>query len=183
MGPSKNSRKQQITAKQQQAVVVLAAGGTEREAAAAAACHRCTISAWKQEPLFRQAVNIERNRIREAKTKGIVDMHLKLRNAAYKTLLQGIEAGDITAAKWFLEKTSLEDDDRKVKEFEQPLAQVHDEDIESILLEVVKDRVKELLDKKGIDELERHTLEPYMVKKFHNQLLLARNNEETNNED
>jgi len=182
MRPSKDGRKQQITAKQQQAVAVLAAGGTEREAATSANCHRCTISAWKQEPLFRQALNIERNRIQEAKTKGIIELHLKLRDAAYKTVLQGIEAGDITAAKWFLERTSLGDDDRKVKEHEQPLTQIHDEDMDRILLGIVKDRVRELMDREEVDDLERYTLEPYVVRKFHSRLLQAHNSEEIDDE-
>ena len=182
MMPSKDDKKQQITAKQQQAVTVLANGGTEREAAIAAKVHRCTVSAWKIEPLFRQAVNIERNEIREAKTKGIVDLHLKLRDAAYKTILQGIEAGDITAAKWFLEKTSLGDDDRKVKEHEQPLSKVHEEGIENILLGIVESMVNELLDGEGVDELERHTLEPFMIRKYHREMLRAYNGEELDNE-
>jgi hypothetical protein len=183
MRPSKDGTKHQITAKQQLAVAVLATGGTEREAATAAKCHRCTVSAWKMEPLFRQALNIERNRIREAKIKGIIELHLKLREAAYKTILQGIEAGDLTAAKWFLEKTSLGDDDKKVKEHEQPLSQIHEEDMGSILLGVVKGRVKELLDWEGVDDLERQTLEPFMVRKFYRQLSKDYNSEEMDNED
>ena len=182
MRPSKDGTKHQITAKQQLAVAVLATGGTEREAATVAKCHRCTVSAWKMEPLFRQALNIERNRIQEAKTKGIVDLHLKLREAAYKTILQGIEAGDLTAAKWFLEKTSLGDDDKKVKEHEQPLSQIHEEDMENILLGVVKGRVRELLDGEGVDDLERHTLEPFMVRKFHREMIKAYEGEEIDNE-
>ena len=75
------------------------------------------------------------------------------------------------SARWWIEKSCLEDDNRQVRDIEQQQSQLYEEDIESILGNMAMDNVKEYLDKQGVDQMERYQIEEAMVSKIKSRLI------------
>lgn len=165
-------KKEQITCKQQLAITAIASGQNDTLAAEAAGVHRSTLNQWKNQNIqFIQALAKERNKMRDASIKQTVDRHRKLKEAAYKTIMEGIEKGDLVSARWFIENSCLENDNMLVKEIEQQQFQTYNEEIKGILENMAKDSVKNYLDEQGIDLMERYLIEEAMVAKIKFKLM------------
>lgn len=140
------------------------------EAAKVAKVSRQTLNGWKNHSVpFIQALRIEQNRLKETKLKNTLEKHALLKEAALETLLKGIKAGDLVSSRWYLEKYALSGELKLLEQHTQ--LQVCDENLEPILLEMAKARVKKALDKEGIEDFERAEIESKMIKKVHDRLI------------
>lgn len=179
---TKSDRMEQLSSKQRIAISALASGLSDTEASKIASVNRSTLNQWKLHNVrFKQALAIESNIIREESIKAAVGRFKRLKDASYKTILDGIERGCLVTARWYLEKTCLESDLKMINKVEQ-LSQLQDEDVNSIMETMAKGRVTEYLDMHRVDQLERIDIEESMIRKVTARLIEEFNNKELENE-
>lgn len=172
-----------LNSRQKLAITAIASGLSDTEAAKIASVNRSTLNQWKNRNVrFKESLAIERNIIREESIRQVVDRFRRLKEASYKTVLDGVEKGCLITARWVIEKTCL-DSDLKIANEIDSLSQLQEEDIHSIMETMARDSVKDYLDNQKVDQLERFDIEESMVRKITEKVIIEFNNKESGNDE
>ena len=146
--------KRVLTPKQLTAIVALVKGGTDDEAGAVAGVGRQSISRWRHDPMFVARLNAEQNRIARAAMNTYQKWMTKATASAVNEVGKAIMRGDVSTAKWLLEKVGIENFAKLI--FEQTVSPVlAPEDTGAVVDVMAGENVDAFLAAKGVSPLER----------------------------
>lgn len=156
--------KKVLTPKQLTVIVALVKGGTDDEAASAAGVGRQSISRWRHDPLFMARLNVEQDGVAKAAMDTYKKWMARATASAANEVGKAIVRGDVSTAKWLLEKVGIENFARQI--FEQSVnPTLHPGDVDGVIVSMAGENVDAFFESKSIGPLERLRLREALVRK------------------